>query len=211
MQKELECRSLILPFVIGIVLGITAKLVDVPYITCDFPIFDDIMGRFGIWVWAAALIAVRSKTPLLAAARSFAFFIGMLSAYYGYTVLVLKFFPGSQIVLWGGIAMITPFCGFLIWHIHEDKRFAALIASLPFILLITEWYLTVFADGYYTDQDKLLLFIVYLCMALSLLAAIPVKKKRLFSLVYGALISLVLILLIQTGTIVNLYGKLLNI
>ena len=181
MQKELDCRSLILPFVISVVLGITAKLVDVPYITCDFPIFDDIMRRFGIWVWAAALIAVRCKTPLLAAARSFAFFIGMLSAYYGYTVLVLKFFPGSQ------------------------------IASLPFILLIIEWDLTVFTDGYYTVQDKLLLFIVYLCMALSLLAAIPAKKKRLFSLVYGSLISLVLILLIQTGTIVNLYGKLLNI
>ena len=129
MQKELECRSLILPFVIGIVLGITAKLVDVPYITCDFPIFDDIMGRFGIWVWAAALIAVRSKTPLLAAARSFAFFIGMLSAYYGYTVLVLKFFPGSQIVLWGGIAMITPFCGFLIWHISKKLRMSSFLIA----------------------------------------------------------------------------------
>ena len=55
-------RSLILPLIIGIVLGITAKLVDVPYITCDFPVFDDIMGRFGIWVWAAALIAVFSKS-----------------------------------------------------------------------------------------------------------------------------------------------------
>ncbi len=204
-------RSLILPLIIGIVLGITAKLVDVPYITCDFPVFDDIMGRFGIWVWAAALIAVFSKTPLLAAVRSFLFFIGMLLAYYGYTLLFLGFFPKSQMILWGGIAMITPFCGFLIWHIHKNKHYANLIASLPFILFFTEWYLTAFIEQYWSARDKILLFIAYLCMTLSLLAAIPTNKKRLLSLLYGVVISIVLIRLMQAGIIVNLYEQLLNV
>ncbi len=204
-------RSLILPLIIGIVLGITAKLVDVPYITCDFPVFDDIMGRFGIWVWTAALIAVFSKTPLLAAVRSFLFFIGMLLAYYGYTLLFLGFFPKSQMILWGGIAMITPFCGFLIWHIHKNKHYANLIASLPFILFFTEWYLTAFIEQYWSARDKILLFIAYLCMTLSLLAAIPTNKKRLLSLLYGVVISIVLIRLMQAGIIVNLYEQLLNV
>ncbi len=204
-------RSLILPLIIGIVLGITAKLVDVPYITCDFPVFDEIMGRFGIWVWAAALIAVFSKTPLLAAVRSFLFFIGMLLAYYGYTLLFLGFFPKSQMILWGGIAMITPFCGFLIWHIHKNKHYANLIASLPFILFFTEWYLTAFIEQYWSARDKILLFIAYLCMTLSLLAAIPTNKKRLLSLLYGVVISIVLIRLMQAGIIVNLYEQLLNV
>ena len=204
-------RSLILPLIIGIVLGITAKLVDVPYITCDFPVFDEIMGRFGIWVWAAALIAVFSKTPLLAAVRSFLFFIGMLLAYYGYTLLFLGFFPKSQMILWGGIAMITPFCGFLIWHIHKNKHYANLIASLPFILFFTEWYLTAFIEQYWSARDKILLFIAYLCMTLSLLAAINKKKKRLLSLLYGVVISIVLIRLMQAGIIVNLYEQLLNV
>ena len=204
-------RSLILPLIIGIVLGITAKLVDVPYITCDFPVFDDIMGRFGIWVWAAALIAVFSKTPLLAAVRSFLFFIGILLAYYGYTLLFLGFFPKSQMILWGGIAMITPFCGFLIWHIHKNKHYANLIASLPFILFFTEWYLTAFIEQYWSARDKILLFIAYLCMTLSLLAAIPTNKKRLLSLLDGVVISIVLIRLIQAGIIVNLYEQLLNV
>lgn len=204
-------RSLILPLIIGIVLGITAKLVDVPYITCDFPVFDDIMGRFGIWVWAAALIAVFSKTPLLAAVRSFLFFIGMLLAYYGYTLLFLGFFPKSQMILWGGIAMITPFCGFLIWHIHKNKHYANLIASLPFILFFTEWYLTAFIEQYWSARDKILLFIAYLCMTLSLLAAIPTNKKRLLSLLDGVVISIVLIRLMQAGIIVNLYEQLLNV
>lgn len=81
MTKTAKKHPLTLPFIIGVVLGIIAKLVDVPYITSELPVFDDIMGRFGIWVWAAALISVRSKTAHLAAARSFLFFAGMLTAF----------------------------------------------------------------------------------------------------------------------------------
>lgn len=106
--------------------------------------------------------------------------------------------------------MATPFCGFLIWHVHKNKYDSNLIASLPFVLLFTEWYFTVFTDLYVTAKDKLLLFIAYLCMALSLLAVIPVKK-RLFGLICGAFLSIILILLVQAGVIVNLYEEMLNI
>lgn len=225
MRKKSTCRiatpvsdchkstagTMLLQMISGILLGITAKLVDVPYITCDYPVFDDMMGRFGIWVWAAALIAVRSRTPFHAAVRSFVFFVGMLSAYYGYTVLFLKFFPGSQMVLWGGIAMITPFCGFLMWHIHKNASYADLIASLPFVLFFTEWYLTVFTVQNWSYKDRLLLFIAYLCMTLSLAAAIPTNKRRIFSLLYSILLSVVLIWLIQAGIMVNFYDQLLNV
>ncbi len=225
MRKKSTCRiatpvsdchkstagTMLLQMISGILLGITAKLVDVPYITCDYPVFDDMMGRFGIWVWAAALIAVRSRTPFHAAVRSFVFFVGMLSAYYGYTVLFLKFFPGSQMVLWGGIAMITPFCGFLMWHIHKNTSYADLIASLPFVLFFTEWYLTAFTAQNWSYKDRLLLFIAYLCMTLSLAAAIPTNKRRIFSLFYAMLLSVVLIWLIQAGIMVNFYDQLLNV
>ena len=211
MSKKPNGCSIMLPLITGFVLGIIAKLVDVPFITADFPVFDDIMGRFGIWVWAAALTAVLSRTPLLAAVRSFVFFVGMLIAYYSYTVLFLHFFPTSQMILWGGIAMATPFCGFLIWHVHKKKYYANLIASLPFMLFFTEWYLTAFQNQYWSAKDKVLLLIAYLCMTLSLLPAVPTNKKRFLSLFYGLLISVILILLIQTGIVVNLYEKLLNI
>lgn len=225
MRKKSTCRiatpvsdchkstagTMLLQMISGILLGITAKLVDVPYITCDYPVFDDMMGRFGIWVWAAALIVVRSRTPFHAAVRSFVFFVGMLSAYYGYTVLFLKFFPGSQMVLWGGIAMITPFCGFLMWHIHKNTSYADLIASLPFVLFFTEWYLTAFTAQNWSYKDRLLLFIAYLCMTLSLAAAIPTNKRRIFSLFYAMLLSVVLIWLIQAGIMVNFYDQLLNV
>lgn len=211
MAKDSNICPLILSFIIGIVLGILAKLVDVPYITSDFPVFDDIMGRFGIWVWAAALISILSKTALSAAVRSFVFFIGMLSAYYGYTVLFLHFVPKSQIILWSGIAVVTPFCGFLIWHIQKESYYADFISSLPFVLFFTEWYLTAFADGYWDFKDKLLLCIAYLCFTFSLLAVVPTNRKRLLSLIYGLLLSIILIWLIQAGIIINPYEELLNI
>lgn len=164
MSKKSKVYSLFLPFIIGIVLGITAKLIDVPYVTSKFPIFDHIMGRFGIWVWTAAIISVFSKTALFAVVRSFVFFIGMLFAYYGYTVLFLDFFPKSQIILWGAIAMITPLCGFLIWQIHREHHYTNFISSLPLMIFFTEWYLTAFADRYWTfstAKDEMLLGIVY--------------------------------------------------
>lgn len=213
MLKKSNVYSLLLPFIIGIVLGIIAKLIDVPYVTSKIPVFDDIMGRFGIWVWAAAIISILSKTALFAAVRSFVFFIGMLSAYYGYTILFLNFFPKSQIVLWSSIAIITPFCGFVIWQIHKEQHYVNFISSLPFMIFFTEWYLTAFTGQYWTfsaAKDKLLLGIAYLCFTFSLLAVIPTNKKRLFSLFYGVLESIILILLIRTGNIFNPYD-LLNI
>lgn len=208
-RKKSNVCSLFLPFMIGIVLGITAKLIDVPYVTSKFPVFDNIMGRFGIWVWAAAIISILSKTALFAAVRSFLFFVGMLLAYYGYTVLFLKFFPKSQIILWSGIAMITPFCGFLIWQIHRKRRYTNFISSLPLVIFFTEWYLTAYTS-FGIAKDELLLSIAYFCFTFSFLAVIPTNKKRLFSLLYGILESILLILFIKKGIIVNPYD-LLNI
>lgn len=210
MKKDSNIRLIILPFIIGIVLGIIAKFADGRDFMYYFPVFADIMGRFGIWVWAAAIISIRSKTALFAAVRSFVFFIGMLSAYYGYTVLFLKFFPKSQIILWGVIAMVTPFCGFLIWQIHKEGHYINFISSLPFTIFFTEWYLTAFHGRYWTFST-LLLSIAYLCFIFSLLAVVPTNKKRLFSLLYGLLISIVLIQLIQAELIVNPYEQLLNV
>lgn len=214
MTRASNIRSLILPFIIGITLGIIAKFTDGREFLYYFPVFADLTGRFGIWVWAAAIISIRSKTALFAAVRSFVFFIGMLAAYYGYTVLFLKFFPKSQIILWGGIAMITPFCGFLIWHIHKESHYANFISSLPFTIFFTEWYLTAFTVrdwAFNTVRDELLLGIAYLCFIFSLLAVVPTNKKRLFSLLYGLLISIILVLLIKAEIIINPYERFLNI
>lgn len=107
--------------------------------------------------------------------------------------------------------MVTPLCGFLIWHIHRENYYANFIASLPFTIFFTEWYLTAFAAWNWSAKDKLLLLIAYLCFAVSLLAVIPTNKKRLLSLIYGVLIAVVLIGLIRAGIIINPYEQLLNV
>lgn len=211
MKKDAKIRVLLFPFIIGIVSGIIAKLVDVTYITSRLPVFDDIMGRFAIWVWAAALISIRSKTALLASARSFLFFAGMLSAYYSYTVIFLHFSPKSQILLWGSISMIALLCGFLIWQVHRESYYTNFISSLPFILFFTEWYFTAFVTWNWNTRDKLLLLAVYICFSLSLLAVIPTAKKRLLSLLYGVILSIILTGLIQAGILINPYELLLNV
>ena len=141
------------------------------------------MGRFGIWVWTAAIISILSKTALLATVRSFVFFIGMLSAY------------------------------FLIWQIHKERHYTNFISSLPFMIFFTEWYFTAFTGRYWTFstvKDELPSGIAYLCFIFSFSAVIPTNKKRLFSLLYGVLESIILTLLIRTDIIVNPYN-LLNI
>ncbi len=103
-------NSIFFPIILGFILGLTAKLVDVPAITHIFPIFDDIFGRFGVWIFTATLLAVFSITPLHAAIRGFSFFISMLLTYYVYTILLLGFYPKSQIILWGFVSLISPIC-----------------------------------------------------------------------------------------------------
>lgn len=201
--KKLIMHTGMLPFVIGVVLGLIAKLADSREITSTFPIFADIFARFGIWIWVAALISIYSKKAVFAAIRSLVFFTGMLSAYYGYTILFLGFYPKSQIVLWSMIALFSPFCGFAIWYIRKKRWYANVFASLPLIIFFTEWY--------FTGKDNSLLFIIYLCMVLSFLVILPSNQKRLWSLLFGVLASVILILLIRVGVVVNIYDKLLNI
>ena len=117
-------------------------------------------------------------------------------------------------ILWGVIAMVTPFCGFLIWHIHKESHYANFISSLPFTIFFTEWYLTAFTTRdwvFSTARDELLLGIAYIFFTFSLLTVVSTNKKRLFSLLYGLLISIILIQLIQAEIIVNPYEQLLNI
>lgn len=201
--KVMNKRSIILPFIIGIVLGWVAKLMDAREIAFILPIFTDLFARFGIWIWIATLISIYSKTPKLAAVRSFVFFVGLLFSYYLYTVLFLGFFPKSQIVLWSIIALFSLPCGFVMWHARTKKWFANVLASFPLIIFFSEWYLT--------GKDDLPLLIIYLLMTFSYLSILQSIQKRLFSLLLAILVAVILIVLIRVGIAVNIYDKLLNI
>lgn len=200
-KPKKEFDSIIFAAIIGILLGLVAKLVDVPEITWKFPIFDDIFGRFGVWIFSATLLAVFSYTPIHAAIRVFSFFFTMLLTYYLYTILFLGFFPKSQIILWSIILLISPICAAAMWYAGEDRSIANVLAALPIIALCTEWYIT--------GRENILLLVTYLCMIVCLLIYVIRKVKRYLPII---LITVVMtLLLIKTGCMNLIYGQLLNI
>lgn len=172
---------------IGVIMGVAAKLVDVPGIN---PIFDDIGGRLGVWVFVAALISVFSYSPQLAAVKIFVFFGSMLTVYYVYTVLFLHFFPENAMVFWGICAVVSPICAYIIWYARGNALLSNVVAALPITLLLSEGfqlrhaYLPVHTHYYLIP----VLMIIYLIMIVVLLLIIPINKKQFLPILSIALI-----------------------
>lgn len=193
-------QSLIFAILLGVILGLTAKLVDVPEITGIVPIFDQLFGRFGVWIFTATLLAVASCSPGRAAVRVFLFFIAMLTTYYVYTVLFLGFYPRSQIILWGLISLLSPVCATIIWHAGGEGWTADILAALPITALAAEWYMT--------GQEELLLAAVYICMGLYLLIGVPRKLTQRAAV--AAIAVVMSLFLIKTEAVSFVFG-LLNV
>lgn len=200
-KSNIKYNSILFAVIIGIFLGLTAKLVDVPEITGELPILDDIFARFGVWIFAATLLAVFSNTPVHAAIRVFSFFFTMLLTYYAYTILFLGFFPKAQIFLWSMISLISPFCAAAMWHAKENSSIANILAALPITALCTEWYVT--------GREDILLQISYLGMIVCLFIYVSKNVKRCLPII---LITIIMTwLLIKTGCMELIYGEFLNI
>ncbi|WP_405153864.1 hypothetical protein [Paenibacillus sp. FSL K6-0108] len=172
---------------IGVIMGVAAKLVDSPGIN---PIFDDIGGRLGVWVFAAALISVFSYSPKLAAVKIFVFFGSMLTVYYVYTVLLLHFSPERAMVFWGICAVVSPICAYIMWYARGSGLLSIVVAALPVTLLLSEGfqlrhaYLPIHTHYYLIP----VLMIIYLIMIVVLLLIIPINKKQVLPILSIALI-----------------------
>lgn len=176
--RKLTLYAILQAVVIGALMGLAAKLVDRPEVN---PVFDDLGGRLGIWVFAATLIAVYSRSPKVAAARVFAFFLAMLGVYYVYTVLFLGFYPQREILFWGICAVISPVCGYGVWYARGHGWIAASILALPVAVLLTEGFALRYAYlpvhmHYYLIP---ILMGIYGLFILILLFAVPSKKIHL--------------------------------
>ncbi|MEK5024205.1 hypothetical protein [Paenibacillus sp. FSL M7-1046] len=179
--------SIVKAIIIGVTLGLAAKLVDNPNIN---PIFDNLGGRLGIWVFVATLLSVFSYSPKLAAVNIFAFFGSMLTVYYLYTTFVLHFFPEREIVFWGLCAVVSPVCAYVMWYARGSGLFSNLISALPITVLLSEGfelrnaYLPVHHHFYLIPW----LMGIYLIMIVVLLLSIPKNKIQILSILPIALI-----------------------
>lgn len=169
--------SIVNAIITGVILGLAAKLVDNPNIT---PIFDDIGGRLGIWVFVATLLSVFSYSPKLAAVKIFAFFGSMLTVYYVYTTLVLHFFPERAIVFWTICAVVSPVCAYIMWYARGNGWFSNIVLALPITVLMSEGfnlrhaYLPIHHHYYLIPW----LMGIYLIMIVVLLLIIPKNKRQ---------------------------------
>ncbi|GIP32059.1 hypothetical protein [Paenibacillus sp. J2TS4] len=185
--------SIVIAMITGVIMGLTAKLVDNSNIN---PIFDDIGGRLGIWVFVATILSVFSYSPKMAAVKVFAFFGSMLTVYYVYTTSVLHFFPERAIVFWGICAAVSPICAYVMWYARGSGLFSNMISALPITVLLSEGFKL--RDAYLPIHHHYYLVPwlmgVYLIMIVALLLIIP-KNKREFWVILPTAIILSLIML----------------
>lgn len=174
-------------------MGLAAKLVDAPGIN---PIFDDIGGRLGIWVFVATLLSVFSYSPRVAALKALSFFGSMLTVYYVYTVWILHFFPAREMLFWGICMLITPLCAYLMWYGRGHGLFSTIIASLPITVILSEGYQLRYAylpihTHYYLTP---FLMGIYLIMVAVLLLLVPKSRKnRVLILTLAIILSCIII------------------
>lgn len=144
-------------FLAGALLGLLAKYT-------DGTILGLIGSGLGFWIAAASLLAAWSRTPKAAGLHVLVFFIAMLSAYYLYSMILFGFFPKSQFIFWGGIALFSPICGYAVWFARGEGWLAAFCAAMPISLLIGEGFSFIYT--YSIPKGFVLLLAVFLWIVL---------------------------------------------
>jgi len=185
--------SILYTILLAVIMGLVAKLVDAPGIN---PIFDDIGGRLGIWVFVATLLSVFSYSPRVAALKAFAFFGSMLTVYYVYTIWILHFFPAREMLFWGICMLIAPLCAYLMWYGCGHGLFSTIIASLPITVILSEGYQLRYAYLPIHTHYYLIPFLmgIYLIMVAVLLLLVPKSRKnRVFILTLAIILSCIII------------------
>ena len=128
---------------LGAVLGVISKYLDTVSVVDEIwwmnvlQYFGDLFTRLGIWVLIATLIAAYSKTLIRAAVNTFLFFVGMLVSYYIYSAYLFGFFPTRYFILWGCIALASPFLAAIVWWARNSARTAFILPALPMGLMLS--------------------------------------------------------------------------
>lgn len=83
------------------------------------------------------IVAAYSKTQIKAAGNTLIFFIGMLISYYIYSAFLFGFFPTRYFILWGGIALASPFLAIVVWKAKNNVRLSFILPALPMGLMLS--------------------------------------------------------------------------
>lgn len=121
--------------IFGILMGVGSKALDeasfneLPTIMQKLDI-TNFLGRFGIWIFIGVCISVYSSSAKRAALNVFLFFIGMVSSYYIYCVLMAGFFPLNYAMIWFGLTLVSPFLGAVCHFAKYESKIAIGISGI---------------------------------------------------------------------------------
>ena len=162
LSKQFLYSTLLL--ITGVILGVISKVLDTTpsnYLPYFLQVFDlrNFFSSMGIWIFLAVVISVYSKTPLRSAINIFLFFVGMVSSYYLYTVLIAGFYPKSYMMIWIFMTCISPFLAFVCWYAKGEGIIAIAISSIIFMFISRQ----AFAFGFwYFDIMNILDFLLWI-------------------------------------------------
>ncbi len=86
-------------------------------------------GRSSFWIFASAVIAAWSSSPVRAGINVFLFLMGMVGSYYLYCSVFSGFLPVSYMMIWAAIAVISPLPAFFCWYARGKGKFAVTISA----------------------------------------------------------------------------------
>ena len=137
-SRKKSVRNTVLIFVFGLFMGFAAKWL-------DSLVFDDavpwlrVMERLDLgnlftllapWLLLALIIAVFSYSPGKAAVNVFVFFAGMCAAYHLYSILFSGFNPGSYMLIWYAITLVSPVMAVLCWYAKGGTTPSIVLSTL---------------------------------------------------------------------------------
>lgn len=123
MNKSSRIITPILMLVLGLVLGVLSRLLDI--YTQNL---GNIFSQFAIWILLGTVISIYSKTKFSAMLNVFLLCIGMLATYYFTAFVTEGVYSNIFIIGWTAFALCSPIMAFVTWHTKEKGFFVRIIS-----------------------------------------------------------------------------------
>ena len=178
-------------FASGTVLGIISKWLD--NLALDSTVWwhrlletldlGNFFSEFAVWLLLALIIAVYSSSARRAALNVFVFFAGMCVAYHVYTIVFSGFDPGSYMMIWYGITLLSPLLAVICWYAKGNGPFPVIIDTA----IIAVMALYCFSIGWIYFSIRGVLYLLVFAAAAAVLYRD--RWQFLISLTAGILLS----------------------
>ncbi|WP_100065715.1 hypothetical protein [Miniphocaeibacter massiliensis] len=154
----------ILIFIIGAVLGIVSKYLDIIPSNELLSILEKLdirnfLSGFSLWLLVAITISVYSNTFFRAGINVFLFFTGMLLGYYFITKNIAGFLPVNYVIIWVILTLISPLLAFICWYAKGEGNVALLLSGIIIGVFLSQ---VVVFGIFYTDIISLMDLIAWL-------------------------------------------------